>query len=74
MAAPQINTRTVINAIWNLRGVGPAGWPTRAEIAAHLRVEETLVRPLLTELKAKRLFDSRQRSRRQVWMPWEQCH
>ena len=56
-----ITTSTVISAIWALRDIGPAGWPTRDDIPAHLRCDPGEVTPLLRELKAKRIMNSRRR-------------
>lgn len=65
-----INSRTVIGAIYQLNQ-RHRRWPTSAEIASYLEVDRREVVPLLRELNDSRLFRSRQRDRRKVWMPWE---
>jgi DNA-binding IscR family transcriptional regulator len=65
-----INTRIVISAVWALHG-GRSEWPTVADIAAHLETDEKVVRPLLRELKASRIFRDRRRRGETVWGPWD---
>lgn len=70
MAKAHITTSTVIDAVWRLRGRGPVGWPTREAIARDLRVDEAVIKPLLSDLKSRRIMDSRRRKGTTVWMPW----
>ena len=65
-----INTRTVISAVWELHGHG-SGWPTVAALGRYLEVPEDEVRPLLRELKAKRILKDRRRQHQTVWGPWD---
>lgn len=66
---PDINTRTVMRAVWDLHGHG--AWPTVAKISAYLEAPESDVRPLLTQLKARRIFKDRRRNNETVWGPWD---
>lgn len=70
MTAAEINTRTVISAVWSLHSAR-ARWPTAAEVAVYLEAPEADIRKLLRELKAARLFRDRRRSNRVVWGPWD---
>lgn len=68
-----VRTTTVIRAIHDLHGRSDEHadvWPTKAEIAAYLKVDEALVGPPLKQLLDARLFQPRQRKGRRVWMPW----
>lgn len=72
MTTANIDSRTVMNAIWRLHDRARR-WPTVAEIADYLEVDEKIVRPLLRELKSARLYRDRQRDNRRVWMPWDEA-
>ena len=64
-----ITSLTVIDALYVLnrrRG----RWPTSQEIADYLEVDRGVIAPLLRELNDHRMFRSRQRRGRKVWMPW----
>lgn len=64
----EITTTRVISAIYDLRRAGR--WPTIDELAKHLEVHDSEIKGALGKLRGARLFRSRQRGGRKVWMPW----
>lgn len=68
--SPKITASTVMSAIHELYR-STAHWPTADDIAGYLEVDRAVITPLLRELRDRRLYRSRQRNRRKVWMPWE---
>jgi len=69
MSPSELSTTRVMSAIYECKG-RLGRWATSAEIASYLEVPVKDVRPLLAELRVKRLFRDRQRDNRKVWMPW----
>jgi hypothetical protein len=72
MAAP-LKATTVISATHHLHGRFSArgGGATAAEIAKHVRAEESDVLVILRHLKARRIFDDRRRGGERRWFPWD---
>lgn len=66
--ADAITTRTVIGALYELRGEHSA--VSAAAIAAYLKTDEPLVLSRLRELKRRRLVKDVRRKGERLWTTW----
>jgi hypothetical protein len=65
----QVNMRTVLRAVHDLRDRG-APAPTADELAEHLRTTVAVVKPMLVELKARRILRDHRHGERREWGRW----
>lgn len=69
---PDIETSTVIAAVYALKRRRGNEWPTRREIAEYLKCPDSTVKLLLVQLRKKRIMRDRARKGETRWMPWDE--
>jgi hypothetical protein len=73
VSASTVSNGNVISAIYHLGDRHQRTWPTAADIARHLKADESQVLTCLRDLRAQRLMRDRRRKGQRVWMPWEEA-
>lgn len=71
MSEPEITTQTISRAVIELHSRTDK-WPTREQLAAYLRCEESIVKNGLVELRRKRILRDKRREGETRWMPWSE--